>query len=712
MLELRLQRREPLPTPLRMSLPILAVGLALPTSAVYVFMARGDLVKVYYYLLTWPFMNLPEIAVTATPLILLAFSISIAFRARFWNLGAHGQFIVGGLIAAYLGVQLKHLPSPILIPLICAASWLGGASICLISWWLKVRRNQDEVLTTLLIWSAILQICAGLLTGPMRAPYTTYPQSAEIGANAKLPILIHGTRLHLGVIVPFIMLIALWMLMNRSILRDWIIAANAPRVAALEGLNISKIYFWVAFLSGGIAGLAGACELMGVLYYMTPFVGPNYGLVALAIAMLGGLDPLGSTVAGIFFSILINGANAMSWNTGVPSFLSDIIQAQTLIIYLIIGVFGTYRVVMKWRRRSPSIKRKTSPILLDAGPRGLAAFVPSRKWILLAIGLAATIVAASTLSSQVVGENSVERVVASIIGMTLVAATPIIFASLGEMISEKTGVINLGILGIMIAGAGMGFMTAYFSKNIIVGILAAALTGISFGFLHAFLVVSLGNRQHIAGIAITFYAMNLTYFIHRVLMGAPLVEPTVPATPALKLGPLAELPFIGPLFSQSPYVYVGVYALPILLAFILTKTRWGLAIKVVGENPKAADASLVRVHAMRYIAVMAGGALMAIGGAFYSLIELRSFNLNVGGEWSWIAMALVVLGNWSPLGVWTACIFFGFLNALQTWLVTMFAQVPFQLFQSIPYILTVTLSAILGKRARPPRAILQAYMRE
>jgi simple sugar transport system permease protein len=224
-------------------------------------------------------------------------------------------------------------------------------------------------------------------------------------------------------------------------------------------------------------------------------------------------------------------------------------------------------------------------------------------------------------------------------------------------------------------------------------------------------VVSLGCQQHISGITITFYAMNLTYFVHRVLIGSPLVEPTVPATPPLKLGPLGDLPIIGSAFSQSLYIYAGVYILPLILIFILSKTRWGLMLRAVGENPRAADSSLIRVHAVRYYTILAGSALMAIGGAFYSLIDLRSFNLNVGGEWSWIAMALVVLGNWNPAWIWLACIFFGFLNALQAWLVTI-VQLPYQFFQSIPYLLTVAISAVLGKRARPPKAFLQPYFRE
>lgn len=711
MFELRLQRREPLPALKRLSLPILAVVLALATSSVYVFIAGGNLGSVYYYLMTWPFENPSEIFVTAAPLIMLAFSVSIAFRAKFWNLGPHGQFIVGGLVAAYLGVQLKYFPPYLLIPFICVMAWLGGALLCLISWWLKVYRNQDEILTTLLLWSAILQICAGLLTGPMRSPYTTYPQSEEIAANARLPVLIPGTRLHLGVLVPFLMLAALWILMNRTVLRDWIVAANAPRVASLEGLNVSRIYFWVAFISGGLAGLAGACEVLGILYYMTPFVGPNYGLVALAIAMLGGLDPIGVTVAGLFFSVLINGANAMSWNTGVPSFLSDLIQAQTLILFLIVGVFSTYKVIIKFRKAAPKPEKRVIPIAPKPDPRSRRTIRISRRTASILV-LVAALFAISALSTPFVGGSQSERMISSIIGMTLIAATPIVFASFGEMLTEKSGVINLGILGIMIAGAGWGFMAAYFSNNILIGVLTAALVGALFGLLHAFLVVSLGNQQHITGIAVTFYAMNLTYFIHRVLIGSPLVEPTIPTAPMLRLGYLAKLPFIGPLFSQSPYVYVGIYALPIVLAFVLVKTKWGLMIRAVGENPRAADASLVKVHATRYLAVMIGGALMAIGGAFYSLIDLRSFNLNVGGEWSWIAMALVVLGNWEPLWIWAACLFFGFLNALQAWLVTVVVQIPYQFFQSIPYILTVALSAALGKKTRAPRAILQPYMRE
>ncbi|MEM3897708.1 MAG: hypothetical protein QXO04_03760 [Nitrososphaerota archaeon] len=709
MLELSLERREA-PSPIkRLSLPVLAIALSLLTSAIYVVVAGGDLGAVYYYLLTWPFENPAEILVTASPLILLAFSILVAFRARFWNLGAHGQFIVGGLIAAYLGVQLKHLMPQLLIPLIFALSWLGGAAACLVSWWLKVRRNQDEVLTTLLIWSAILQICAGLLTGPMRAPYTTYPQSAEIGANAKLPILLSGTRLHLGVLMPFMLLALLWLLMNRTIFRNWIIAATSPRVAELEGFSLPKIYFWVAFISGGLAGLAGACEVTGILYYMTPFVGPNYGLIALAIAMLGGLDPVGAAIAGIFFSILINGTNAMSWSTGVPSFLSDIIQAQTLIFFLILGALGAYRIRVRLRR----------PARLERPPAGVKDFEDNRSFPrmmfnrrMLGVMLYAIIaLAALAVFGAITRGSYLENMISSIVGLTLVSATPIIFASLGEMLIEKTGVLNLGILGIMIAGAGWGFMAAYFSGNLLLGVLAAAAIGALLGLLHALLVVSLGCQQHISGIAITFYAMNLTYFAHRVLIGSPLVEPTVPATPTLKLGPLGDLPIIGSAFSQSPYVYAGAYLLPLILMFILARTRWGLVLRAVGENPRAADSSLIRVHAVRYYAVLAGSALMAVGGAFYSLIDLRSFNLNVGGEWSWIAMALVVLGNWNPAWIWLACIFFGFLNALQAWLVTI-VQLPYQFFQSIPYLLTVAISAALGKRARAPRAFLQPYFRE
>ena len=721
MFKITLQRREPLPTIYRIFLPVAAILLALLTASIYVLIAHGDVFKVYYYLITWPFENPTEIFVTATPLILLAFSILIAFRARFWNLGPHGQFIAGGLMAAWIGVQLGGLPSILLIPLIYLLAWLAGSAVCLISWWLKVKRNQDEVLTTLLIWSAMLQINAGLLTGPLKSPYTTYPQSAEISRNAMLPILIPNTRLHAGVILPFIVLVFLWILFTKTVMRDKIIAVTVPRVATLEGISVSSVYFWVAFISGGIAGLAGANEVMGLLHYMTPFMGPNYGLVALATAMLGGLNPIGVTISTIFYSIIINGANAMSWNTGVPSFLSDIIQAQALIFFLILGVLNNYRIVVV-RKPTPTmappkpsiqgfanggIKMPRPMELKIAGIlRSNAVRIPA-----LLIGTAIVLSIMRFVFPAIEGSFA-DLFTSSMISLTIFTATPIVFAAMGELLLEKAGVINLGIWGIMIAGAGWGFMAAYFTNNLLYGVLVAAVIGAIFGAVLAFLVVTLEAQQHIAGVAVTFYAMNLTYFIHRVLIGSPLVEPTLPQTRVLKIPLIGDAPFIGVLFSQTLYTYIGIYLMAPLLFLILYKTRWGLIIRAVGENPRAADALRIRVHLVRYLAIIVGSALMAVGGAFYPLIDLRTFNLNVGGEWCWIAMALVVLGNWNPIWIWIACIFFGSLNAAQAWLTTTMAQIPYQFLLAIPYLLTVGLSAIFGKRVRPPKAMLQAYRRE
>jgi simple sugar transport system permease protein len=713
LIRLKLVRRELLPLKYRILLPVASTFLAVIVSSIYVVIAGGDVFQVYYYLITWPLSYPTEIFVTATPLLLLALAITVAFKARFWNIGAHGQFIVGGLVAAWLGVVLKDLTPYILIPFILSIAWLGGSGVALISWWLKVKRNQDEVLTTILIWSAILLINAGLLTGPLRSPYTTYPQSQEIGINAKLPILIPGTRLHAGVIIPFIVLVAVWVIFNRTSFRNKMIAVTVPRVAILEGINISRTYFWVAFLSGGIAGLTGAVELMGILYYMTPFVGPNYGLVALAIAMLGNLDPIGIMAAALFFSILINGANAMSWSTGVPSFLSDIIQAQTLIFLLIFSVFNMYRLVIirgkagevkpqPIKLRPPTLNPETSRIKISKNIRRILITSIAIVFLFLILDLGYPGLRGSYIDS----------IASSIIGLTLVISAPIVFAAIGETFIERAGIINLGILGIMISGAAWGFMSAYFYRNIIYGVVAAAAVGAALGLIFAFLVVTLGVQQHIAGISITFFSMNLSYFFHRVLIGSPLVEPTVPPTPSLQVPILGNLPIIGSIFKQNLYTYIGVYVLAPIAVIILFKTRWGLIIRALGENPKTVDAARIRVHLSRYLSVMIGSMLMAIGGAYYSLIDLRSFNLNVGGEWSWIALALVILGNWNPLWVWLACIFFGMLNAVQAWLVATVIQIPYQFFQSIPYVVTIAASAILGKRVRPPKALLQPYRRE
>jgi len=308
--------------------------------------------------------------------------------------------------------------------------------------------------------------------------------------------------------------------------------------------------------------------------------------------------------------------------------------------------------------------------------------------------------------------SSYETFLASVLGTSIIISTPIILAALGETFSEKAGVINLGILGIMISGAAWGFISAYFTGSFLNGVIIAAVTGAMYGLLLSLLIVTLGAQQHIAGIAVTFYSMNVAYFFHRVLIGAPLVEPTVPQTPQIQVPFLESLPVVGTLFRQVPYVYMALFILPALAFFFFRRTKWGLILRAVGENPRAADASRVRVHLVRYLAVTVGAALMSVGGAFYSLVDLRSFNLNVGGEWSWIALALVVLGNWNPLWVVIASVLFGALNAVQLWLVATVVQIPFQLFQIVPYALTIGLSSLLGKLVRPPKALLASYRRE
>ncbi|BAJ50394.1 sugar ABC transporter permease [Candidatus Caldarchaeum subterraneum] len=706
-------REKPSPG-VRIILPIIATGLALLTSSIYVALAGADIVDVYYYLITWPLANPSEIFVTATPLTLLAFSILIAFRARFWNIGAHGQFIIGGLMSAWLGVVLGSVPQYLLIPLMFTCSWLAGSAVALISWWLKTKKGQDEVLTTILIWSAILLINAGLLTGPLRSPYTTYPQSQEISINAKLPVLIPDTRLHAGVIAPFIIMLLLWFLMSRTTFGVKVTAVTNPRAAILEGIDVSRVYFWVCFLSGGIAGLAGAIELMGILFYMTPFVGPNYGLVALAIAMLGNLDVIGATIASLFFSIIINGANAMAWSTGVPSFLADLIQAQTLVFFIVLSRLVGFRLRI-FKQKEYKIKHNKTPLKLDYSQQPkLRTFNVSRK---LRLRIIFFILFLAVLYSLEVFPQSnetqfVRSVLTSVLALTITITTPITLASVGETLSEKGGSLNLGILGIMISGAAWGFMGAYFFNDIFVGILLAIAVGALLGLLLAFLIVTLGAQQHIAGIAVTFFSMNLAYFFHRILIGSPLVEPKVPLIPVLRIPLLESIPVVGVIFKQNIFVYFGIFIIPLIIYLVFTKTRWGLVITAVGENPKSADALGVRVHFTRYLAIMFGGILMALGGSFYSLVDIRAFNLNVGGEWSWIALALVVLGNWKVQWVWVATLLFGLLNAVQTWLVTVVVQIPYQFFQAIPYVLTIGAGAFLGKRVRPPKALLTPYRRE
>ncbi len=292
-------------------------------------------------------------------------------------------------------------------------------------------------------------------------------------------------------------------------------------------------------------------------------------------------------------------------------------------------------------------------------------------------------------------------------------ATPLILATLGEMFTERGGVLNLGIEGIMLLAAMTGFTAAYFSGSLWLGILAAMLTGALAGLLMGVLTVTLGLSQHVSGIGTTLLCTGLAFFFYRLIFGQPSLPPNIEAFKTVPLPLLSAIPILGPiLFNQFALVYGALLLVP-LAALVLYDTPWGLNLRAVGENPRAADAAGVSVSRVRYQGLMLSGMLMGAGGAFLSMAQFNAFTFGVISGRGWVCIALVVFGQWSPWKCLGGALLFGFVDALQLRLqASGVIDIPYQLFLMLPFVLTIVLMALVSRSARPPAALLQPFRKE
>jgi ABC-type uncharacterized transport system permease subunit len=302
--------------------------------------------------------------------------------------------------------------------------------------------------------------------------------------------------------------------------------------------------------------------------------------------------------------------------------------------------------------------------------------------------------------------------ISGLMGATMRMATPIIFAALGEILTERAGVLNLGIEGIMLMGAMTGFLFTYSTGSIWFGVFAAACVGMLFGFLMAVLSVNLGLSQHVSGLGITLFATGLAMFIYRLHFGSPTVPPVIQPFKQVALPVLAKIPVIGPgLFTQYTLTYIAWLLVP-ALSILLYKTTIGLKIRTVGENPVVADTVGVNVTLTRTLCLVAGGALMGIGGAFLTLAHQNMFLIDVIGGRGWVAIAMVIFGNWNPLKATIGALIFGFLDGLQLRLQSVGVVLSFHLFLMIPYLLTIIALIGVSRRAAVPAGLLRPYRRE
>ncbi|MBN2556185.1 MAG: ABC transporter permease [Anaerolineales bacterium] len=313
-----------------------------------------------------------------------------------------------------------------------------------------------------------------------------------------------------------------------------------------------------------------------------------------------------------------------------------------------------------------------------------------------------------------------EAFVVSILIITIRAGISLLYATLGEIFTERSGILNLGVEGIMVMGAATAFAVSYHSDSAWLGALAALLVGALMALLHAFLSITLRADQTVSGLALTIFGTGLASFMGQRLGpgGTTMVGLQGPSFERFPLPLLSKIPYIGmSVFNQDILAYILYLLIPILW-FYLYKTQAGLHLRAVGEKPQAADAMGINVARTRYLYTVFGGMLIGLAGAHLSLAYLQGWAENITGGRGWIAIALVIFAMWDPVRAMVGALLFGGINALQFRMQAAGATIPSSFLNMMPYLFTIVVLVLItayeriGKRIGAPAALGLPFARE
>ncbi len=346
-------RLEPIrnPTLTRKLLPIvLALVTTVVIASLLAMVAGANPFSVFGLILKGAFGSKFAILETlnrATPLIFTGLAAAVAFRAKFWNIGAEAQLYAGALMTVLLGTGVVLWPAFVILPMLAFVSILAGAAFLLVPALLKTRFGVDEVVTTLLFNFIFLLFISMLLEGPLKDPMGMgWPKSARVIPEARLPRIVEGLRLHWGFGLAIISAVSIWIIQTRSTLGYEMRAVGLNKeAAAFAGIPVNLVLVKTALLSGGLAALAGFSEVAGLKGSLTLDLSPGFGYTGIIVAMLALLNPIGVIVAALFVAGVFVGADSMSRAAGVPTYLADIMLATALLLVVVAIMLTRFRVV-------------------------------------------------------------------------------------------------------------------------------------------------------------------------------------------------------------------------------------------------------------------------------------------------------------------------------------------------------------------------------
>ena len=301
-------------------------------------------------------------------------------------------------------------------------------------------------------------------------------------------------------------------------------------------------------------------------------------------------------------------------------------------------------------------------------------------------------------------------ILAGLLQLTVATATPIALGAYAGLFSERAGVVNIAIEGMMLMAAMVGAFVSGYTGSLFLGVIGGLLSGGLMAALHAVVSIRFKTDQIISGTVINFMAAGLTGHIYQIYLVPPRWPGSAGTFPDMPIPVLSQIPFIGPiLFQHQPIVYL-MLILTGVIHYVLFYTPWGLRMRAVGEHPRAADTLGINVSFTRFANVIIGGLLAGLGGIWLSLEWVGTFNINMTNGRGFIALAALIFGRWTPFGAFGAALLFGLANAIQIRTQTLNPDIPAEFLQMLPYVLTVVVAAV--RRPIPPAAVGQPYETE
>ena len=335
--------------------PLLALGLTL-LSGLILFTALGingiDALKAFFIDPLTDAYGRSELLLKAVPLVLIGVGLAIGFRAGVWNIGAEGQLIVGAIAAGGLAIHLPETASGAwILPLTLLLGLLGGMAWAAIPAWLKTRFNANEILTSLMLSYVAALLLSYLVHGPWRDPQGyNFPESRLFAEAAVLPVIVPGTRLHLGTPLALLAVVMGWLLLSRTLLGFQLkVIGEAPAAARFAGFSGARLIWFSLLLAGGLAGIAGMLEVAGPIGQLLPTVSPGYGFTAIIVAFVGRLHPLGVLAAGLLLALSYLGGENLQISMGLPDAVTGVFQGMLLFFLLACDVLIRYR--LRWRTK-------------------------------------------------------------------------------------------------------------------------------------------------------------------------------------------------------------------------------------------------------------------------------------------------------------------------------------------------------------------------